>query len=359
MILTIIVFILVIGILVTVHEFGHFVVAKLSGVKVEEFAFGFPPKLWSKKKGETRYIINLLPIGGYVKMLGEEENIKDKRSYSTQPTKKKVAIIVAGVVMNLVLAWVLLAIGFAVGMSPLISSPDSIHGQRLKTSIIIAETKKDSPAEKAGLKQGDEIKGFEVDGQNIVLGQGSELTNFTKSHKGETITINYLRDGSTLSAQVILSDDETQPLGVASIDNSIIRVEWYRAPVVAAVETAKIFKLTFSFIGSLFQGIFTKGQVSGDVGGPIAIYVYTGMAVKLGVMAVLQFVALLSVNLALVNILPLPALDGGKILFIVLRRIMGKHFMQEKIENIIHTVGFALLIGLMILLTIKDIKRFF
>lgn len=359
MIITIIVFILVIGVLVTVHEFGHFIVAKLSGVKVEEFAFGFPPKLWSKKKGETRYILNLLPIGGYVKMLGEDESVKDKRSYSAQPTKKKIAIIVAGVLMNLVLAWVILTIGFAVGMSPLLSSADSIRGQRLRTNVIVADVKKDSPADKAGLKQGDELKAVNANGNTMVVSQGSDLTNFTTSHKNQKIVVEYLRDGERQSAEVILSEDSTQPLGVAAIDDSIVRVEWYRAPVVAAVETAKVFKLTFNFIGSLFKGIFAKGQVSGDVGGPIAIYVYTGMAVKLGLMAVLQFIAILSVNLALVNILPLPALDGGKILFLILRKIMGKHFIQEKAENIIHTIGFALLICLMILLTVKDIKRFF
>jgi regulator of sigma E protease len=359
MILTIIVFILVIGILVTVHEFGHFIVAKLSGVKVEEFAFGFPPKLLSKRKGETLYILNLFPIGGYVKMLGEDENVNNPRSFSAQPTGKKVAVLVAGVVMNLVLAWVLLTIGFAVGMSPLISSPDSINGQKIKTSVIVAETKKDSPAEKAGLKQGDQIIDINYNGQKIVINQGSEITAFTTSHKGQTIIIDYSRDGEQKSSQATLSSDPTQPLGVAAIDDSIIRVAWYRAPGVALVETAKVFKLTFDFVGGLFKGIFTKGQVSGDVGGPIAIYMYTGMAVKLGVMAVLQFIAILSVNLALVNILPLPALDGGKVLFLILRRVMGKHFMQEKVENLIHTIGFALLIGLMILLTIKDIKRFF
>lgn len=360
MLLTIIVFIIVVGLLVTVHEFGHFIVAKLSGVKVEEFAFGFPPKIWSKKIGETKYILNALPIGGYVKMLGEEESVNNKRSYSAQPTKKKIAIIAAGVIMNLFLAWILLSVGFAVGMSPLLSDPDTLPGTKLKTSVIIAEVNKDSAADKAGLMQGDQlVRVVTADGNELKIGKGTDLTAYTTSHPGQIVSIEYLRENESKSTKASLSDDPTQPLGIAMVDNSTIRIPWYQAPWIALIETGKVFKLTFSFIGALFAGIFTKGQVADGIGGPIAIYMYTGMAVKLGFMAVLQFVAILSVNLALVNILPLPALDGGKILFLVLRRIMGKYFIKEKIENIIHTYGFILLILIMLLLTFKDMKRWF
>ncbi len=360
MILTIIVFILILGLLIIAHEFGHFIVAKLSGIKVEEFAFGFPPTIWKKKKGDTVYKINALPLGGYVKMLGEDESVEKPRSYSIQPPLKKVAVVVAGVVMNMILAWFLLAIGFSVGMAPILSSAQSVGGTVIKTSVIVADVKADSPAAKIGLRAEDQINYIaDQTGQKVSIGQGTDLTAFTTNHKGQRITVGFTRGGQEMTATTVLSSDQTQPLGVAAVDNSIVRVPVYRAPWVALVETGKIFKLTFDFIGGLLRNIFVKGQVSQDVGGPVAIYMYTGIAVKLGVMAVLQFVAILSVNLALINILPLPALDGGKILFIILRRIMGRYFIKEHIENYIHLVGFILLIALLVLITFKDISKFF
>jgi regulator of sigma E protease len=346
--------------LIIAHEFGHFISAKLSGIKVEEFAFGFPPTIWKKKKGDTLYMINALPLGGYVKMLGEEENVKDPRSYSSQPARKKVLVVVAGVVMNLVLAWVLLSIGFAVGMAPLLSEPNQIDGTIIKSSVIVAEVVANSPADKSGLKVEDQIEYFlAADGTKTTVIAGQDLTNFTTSHKNQTISIVIKRAGveSTLTAN--LSNDETQPLGVSSINNTIVRVPWYHAPVAGAIETGKVFKLTFDFLVGFFKNLFVTGQVEKGVGGPVAIYVYTGLAVKMGFMAVLQFIAILSVNLALINILPLPALDGGKILFIILRRILGKHFIKEKIENYIHTGGLIALFILIALVTIKDIKNLF
>lgn len=360
MILTIIVFIFVLGLLIIAHEFGHFIVAKITGIKVEEFAFGFPPTIWKKKKGDTTYMINSLPLGGYVKMLGEEESVKDKRSYSSQPARKKIFVVVAGVIMNLVLAWVLLSIGFAIGMAPILSEPSQIDGKIIKNSIIVADVLAGSPADKAGLKVEDQIEYFiAADGTKSTIVVGQDLTNFTTSHKNQTISIFIKRAEveSTLNAK--LSDDATQPLGVSSVNNTIVRVPWYHAPIAGAIETGKVFKLTYDFLLGFFKQLFTTGQVQKDVGGPVAIYVYTGIAVKIGFMAVLQFIAILSVNLALVNILPLPALDGGKILFIVLRRIMGKHFIKEKVENWIHTGGLIALFVLIALVTIKDIKKFF
>lgn len=359
MLITIVVFILIVGLLVSVHELGHFIVAKLVGVKVEEFAFGFPPKIWSKKIGETKYILNVFPIGGYVKMLGEENSVNDKRSFSSQRTSRKIAVIIAGVVMNFVLAWIILTIGFSVGMSPLLSSPDQLGGKRLETSIIIAEVAKDSPADLVGLKPGDQIISIASDNQTVNIEKGNDLTEFTTSHQGQQISLTIDRDNEIKEFEPTLSDNQSQPLGVAAVDNSIIRIPWYKAPLVALIETGKVFQLTFNFIANLFSNMFTAGQIPSDIGGPVAIYVYTGMAVKVGIMAVLQFVAILSINLALVNILPIPALDGGKILFLTLRKIMGRRFIKEKVENIIHTVSFVLLILLMVLLTIKDIRRFF
>lgn len=358
MILTIIVFILVIGLLVIVHEFGHFIMAKKTGVMVEEFAVGFPPRLFSKKIGETEYSINLFPLGGYVKMLGELEHSTSKRAFENQKPGKRFVIAIAGVVMNLFLAWLLFTIGFAVGMSPVVSDPNQIPGKVLSSEIIIAETAKDSVAEKIGLKSGDILLGASAKNETVSFSTASEVTAFSNRHKAQSVTFNYKNDAGTYEKNADFANIEN-PLGVSMIQKSIIRVEWYRAPYVALRETYEVFKLTFDFLGGFFMKLFSHGQVAEEVGGPVAIYVYTGLAVKAGIMVLLQFVALLSINLALINILPFPALDGGRLVFIIAEKIAGKKVVKEHIENIIHTVGYLFLILLVIAVTYKDIIKLF
>lgn len=358
MILTILIFLLVIGILVIVHEFGHFIMAKKCGVKVEEFAVGFPPRIYSKKKGETEYSINLIPLGGYVKMLGELEHSKDKRAFENQKPGKRFVIAISGVLMNVVLAWFLLTVGFAIGMSPVVSNPNTIPGKVLSSEVIIAGTLKDSVAEKADLQSGDILLSGTAKGETVEIKTTDDLSNFTNKHKGSEVTISYKNDQGTHQKNVTLPKEQ-YPLGVQMVQKSIIRVPWYKAPYVALRETYQVFKLTFEFIGGFFTNLFSTGKVSDEVGGPVSIYVYTGLAIKAGFMVLLQFVALLSINLALINILPFPALDGGRIVFIVLEKIFGKKVVREKVENIIHTAGYALLILLMIAITYKDILKLF
>ncbi len=358
MILTIIIFLLVIGVLILVHEFGHFIMAKKIGVKVEEFAIGFPPRLFSIKRGETEYSINLIPLGGYVKMLGELEHSSDKRAFENQTPGKRFVIAIAGVLMNVILAWVILTIGFAVGMSPVVSSPDSIPGKKLSSEIIIAGFEKDSPAEKAGLAGGDIVLGASVGNNSADFNSIKDLQNFSAQHKGEKVTIKYKRDNKVDQKEVLeLSNDA--PLGVVIVEKSIIKVPWYKAPYVALHETYEIVKLTFSFFGDLVRKLFSTGKVEEGVGGPVAIYVYTGLAIKAGVMVLLQFVALLSINLAVINILPFPALDGGRLVFIVLEKLFRKRVIKEKVENIIHMVGYALLILLIVAITYRDVANLF
>lgn len=359
MILTIIAFIIVLGLLVIAHEFGHFIMAKKSNVKVLEFAIGFPPKIASFIKGETAYVINAIPIGGYVKMLGELEHSSSPRAFENQKPGKRFSIAVAGVIMNLVLAWIILTIGFSVGMSPIVSDPESIPGKRLSSEVIIAGTEKDSPAEAAGIKSGDILLSASIGGESFNFSSTSEVTKFTTSHMDQLVNLQLKNDSKTFEKQIKLSTDKEQPLGVAMVLKSIIKVVWYKAPYVALRETYEITKLTVTFLGSFFAKIFVSGKVSEEVGGPVAIYVYTGLAVKAGIMALLQFIAILSVNLALVNILPFPSLDGGRIVFIILEKLFGKKVIREQIENIIHTVGFVILILLILAITYKDIVKLF
>lgn len=359
MILTIIAFIITLSLLVIAHEFGHFVVAKKVNVKVEEFAIGFPPKLFGFKRGETEYSVNAFPVGGYVKMLGELEHSRSPRAFENQKPGKRFAIAVAGVIMNILLAWVILSIGFTVGMSPLVSEPGQIPGEIISKNIVIAAVEGGSPADQAGIKENDKLISMTSGTTTVEFDSVKQVSSFTKTYANKKIEVKVENDAGVFQKEIVLSSDTEQPLGVAVVDKSIVRVPWYKAPYVGLRETVKITELTINFLGGFFANLFSTGQMSDSVGGPIAIYVYTGLAVKAGIMTLLQFIALLSVNLAIVNILPFPSLDGGRILFIILEKIFGKKVIKEKAENIIHTVGFALLILLILAVTYKDIVNIF
>ena len=359
MILTIIVFLIVLGILVIVHEFGHFIVAKKTGVKVEEFAVGFPPRIYSKKRGETQYSINAIPLGGYVKMLGELEHSKDKRAFENQRPITRFWISIAGVTMNIILAWVLLTIGFSIGMSPIVSDPASIPGKRLSSEIILADVVKDSPADKAGIQAGDIALSATSDGVLTEFTGLSQFDQYNADHKSKVVTYSLKRDQDIVTKTATLSSDSEAQLGVAIIEKADIRVPVYKAPYIALRETFRIAKLTLEFLWAFIAKLFTHGQFVEGVGGPVAIYTYTGLALKAGIMVLLQFVALLSINLALINILPFPALDGGRLVFIILEKIYGKKVVKEHVENIIHNVGFAILIIFILAITYKDILNLF
>ncbi len=357
MILTIISFVVILSILVVAHEFGHFIVAKRTGIKVEEFAIGFPPRVWSKKVGETEYSINAIPLGGYVKMLGEVEKSSHPRAFENQSRGVRFSTAIAGVVMNIILAWFILTIGFAIGMSPIVSDYRDIPGKVMNSEIIVASVLSDSAAASAGLKQMDKIISIENGEEKHIFGSIEELSEYTKSHQGEKVLVNYNRDGESQQKEVALGKDTVSPLGISAVNNAIVRVAWYKAPYVALRETYEITKYTALFVKDLFVKIFTDQKVSDQVGGPVQIYMATGTAVKIGFMAVLQLIAILSVNLAIINIMPLPALDGGRILFIIIESIARKRVIKEKVESIIHTIGFALLFLVIALVTYNDIAK--
>jgi regulator of sigma E protease len=359
MLLTIITFIAVLVVLVMVHELGHFIAAKMAGVYVKEFAFGFPPRLLSKKYKGTRYSINAIPLGGYVTMLGELEEHPDPRAFENQSRFKRFIISIAGVIMNIFLAWLILDIGFTVGMAPIVSSAKSIPGTIQKSEVMVAEVITNSPADQIGLKPGDIITGAKIDGNEIVISSIEELSNFSFSSKGKDVTLYYksAESGEDIAKNVIISNDADAPLGVVVIEQGVVRVPWYKAPYVAFREVVKIFQLTFLFLKKFFVRAVFSTQIVEGIGGPVAIYTYTGTAVKAGAMAILQFIAILSTNLALVNILPFPALDGGRIFFVLSEVIARRKLVKQRAEQIIHSVGFVLLILMVAMLTYKDVLR--
>lgn len=352
MLLTIIVFIVILGLLIFVHELGHFLMARKNGVKVEEFAFGFPPRLWSIKRKETVYAINVIPLGGYVKLLGEEEGSDQTGSFGKKSVWSRISIVVAGVLMNFILAIILMTIGFSVGMTPLVSDPANMSGVK-ESKVMVVYVLPNSAASSVGIKTNDILNGFS---------SATDLQKFTHTNAGKEVDISISRDNSIENLKVKLSENLESPLGVSIVPVTKVKQPVYLAFVTATTETGKTIGTFFSFIGNIIKSVFTTGSAGAaaeGVVGPIGLFNFTGEAIKLGWIYVLQLVILLSINLGIVNILPFPALDGGKALFIGLEGIFRKKVVRAEIENIIHLVGFILLILLMIAITFRDVKNFF
>ncbi|MFA6492925.1 MAG: M50 family metallopeptidase [Patescibacteria group bacterium] len=350
MFLTIIIFVAILVILILIHEFGHFIAAKLNGIKVEEFAFGFPPRLFSKIYHGTRYAFNLIPLGGYVSLLGENEDIKKPGSYYSKKVWQKMTVILSGVLMNFILAIVVLTIGFSVGMTPLVSDPTNLGGTKT-SQVMIAEVAPNSAASGIGLEPGNILKGFSTP---------SELQEFTKSHAGQQVSLEVQKGKETQTYQVTLASSEA-PLGVGVVSVTKVKQPVYKAVVTATVEVGKSIGVIFTVLWQIIKSLFTTGTAgeAGDgVVGPVGIYNFTASAIKVGWIYILQLLAILSINLGIINILPFPALDGGKLLFLALEGIFRKKVVRQEVENLIHTIGFIILIILMLAIVFRDILKF-
>lgn len=550
-VLTAIVFILVLSLLILVHEFGHFIAAKRSGIKVEEFGLGLPPRIWGKKKGETLYSINAIPFGGFVRMMGEDDlsgkASKSKRSFAGKPIRTRVKVLVAGVVMNFLLAWVLMTTGFTIGMQPLVAPDDflnevdnglielsegvlvaevlpgslaedagimpgdmiygvgddlisdgnlmeainedpytvldlrrgdelisyeilydgdlefkeeenklgvelfgyatipvveangytyiprvkifevkqgsdpyqaglrsgdiiiSVNGQNIystgefeeivrgndeltyviyrggmresflvelntKGTIILSDVVKDSPADEAGLKEGDTIvsvNGFEF--KNML-----EMIAFLENSKDENMAYLIERDGERIFYEmktkegkigVILSElrdyGEGQEMSVYNTDvlSTVINVNQEKYPIYEAVyegfnETVDLSYFTLKMFKQFVTGLIGRGEISETVSGPVEIARLTHGFVQKGAIPVLQFIAILSLSLAVINILPFPALDGGRLLFVLIELLLGRK-VSPKWEAHIHVVGYVLILFLILAVTYSDIVQLF
>src|SRR3989344_3476981 len=348
--LTFLVFVLVLGLLIFVHEAGHFIAARLAGVKVEEFAFGFPPTLFARRRGGTKYMINAIPLGGYVKLLGEDENVKKKNSFSGKKARFRLAIVVAGVIMNFLLAYILLVAGYLVGTNPIAIDPTKLGGQHTD-QVLIAQIEEGSPAETADLRAGDFLNGF---------ASAEAFAQFTKDNQGKEVTFNIERKRHQFPVTVKLRAAENMPaLGVAlSGQGTRVRLGFWGALGAGGREVGGFIKLAINFLGQFFVTLFDHGKISEEAAGPIGIYTITGHAVQLGWIYVMQFVPILSLNLGLINILPFPALDGGRAVFIFLEGVLRRKVVRLEVEAIMHTVGFVLLIALMAAITYRETVRY-
>ena len=378
MFLTIIVFVLILGLLIFVHEFGHFIVAKRAGIRVEEFGFGFPPRLFGVKRGETIYSINLLPIGGFVRIYGEmgpepEKNRSKKnkpvdkeafekeeeRAFYKKPAGTRAKITVAGVVMNLLLAAFLLGIGHWLGLPTIIGDDQAANLK--ETKIQITQVAFDSPAEQAGIQIGDTITELRITNHESRINKVSQIQDFINSHQGEEITLVIQRGDEILEKNLVPRIDfpaEEGSIGVGLVRTAIVSYPWYQALIKGITSTVNLLWVMVSVFAGLIWQLISTGQLAVDIAGPVGIYALTGQAAKLGFIYILQLAALLSINLAILNILPFPALDGGRLLFILIEKIKGSP-VSQKIERAVHTVGFVILILLMVAVTWRDIARFF
>lgn len=355
--LTVIVFILMLLALVLVHEFGHFIAAKKAGCNVEEFAFGFPPRLWSFTKNGTRYSFNLLPIGGYVKIEGEdmEEENPGPGSFASKSVYWRLAILAAGVTMNIVLAVFLLTWQAAVGVPTLVTDENQNNLTDIKT--FITQVDQGSPAEQIGLQQFDRVVSVNgVTDPNI-----EQVQKIVNDNQGEKISLEVERRGQHLEQTItprINAPPNEGPMGVALQMTGLEKAPLWQAPWAGLKRTGQALWLIVAEFSSILQRLIVQQEVSESIAGPVGIAVYTNEMTNMGLSYILEFAAFISINLAIINILPIPALDGGRIIFALTEAITRRR-VPKKVEQISHMTGFALLILLMLLVTFKDIGRFF
>jgi len=352
----VIVFFVVLAALVLSHEFGHFLFAKLRGVKVEEFGFGFPPRLFGLRKGETLYSINLLPLGGFVKIFGEDATEeKLPRSFAAEPGRWRALIIGAGVLFNVLLAWLLLTAGFAAGMPSLVESGKEASFAR--TEVRVLEVQTGTPAEAAGFAAGDRIIALRNRATRLEVGAIEDVQQFISAYRGESVAVEILRKGTT---QTIFATPDAAPidgkgaLGIAMGLVGIERVSWYAAPVRGASAVGQMLSGVVAGIADIFVRVLRREPALAHVTGPVGIAMIVGDASQLGALFLLQLVAFLSINLAIVNLLPIPGLDGGRLLFLLVEAVRGAP-VNQRAHSYAHTVGFVLLILFMLFITYRDL----
>lgn len=372
-------FLLVVGLilfvgLVVVHEFGHFIAARRSGVEVEEFGIGFPPraKVLARKNG-TVYTLNWLPLGGFVKLKGEHDSDTEKGTFGAASLTNKVKIMLAGVAMNALTAFALFTLAALVGLPKLVDNQFTVASDTkvVRQEVIIGYVEPGSPAEKAGLKQRDVITSIGKPGeQPRGVESKNVLPEITKALAGQEARVLYLRDGKQEATNVQLrttaevdaskkTDDPKGYLGISPSEYILQRSTW-SAPIVAGGLIKQFTELTLKGLGSALSGLARGNgkQASEQVSGPVGIFVIFKEGSNLGYEFILMLVGLISLTLAIMNALPIPALDGGRLFVTLLFRAIRRP-LKESTEDLIHGSGFAVLMVLFVLITVVDIRRFF
>jgi regulator of sigma E protease len=372
MLFTALVFIVILSLLVFVHEVGHFFTARFFKVKTEEFGFGLPPRIcgWKKLNGKRKFFwgsapaeeiksegtilsLNWLPLGGFVTIKGQDGESSDADSFAAQKAWKRFLILAAGVFMNLVLAAVLISGSYMIGAPQVIDDANAATARDVQIQII--QVLPESPAAAAGLAPGDTL--LALDGKSFT--GVAAVQSYINEKAAQTVKFQIKREGVTLEKEIIpAKKGEIGQVGVALVKSGIVSFPWYEALWLGITTT--FFLLIQIILGfyNLLKNVFIGQPAGVEVSGPIGIAVLTGQVARLGFVYILQFASMLSINLAIINFLPFPALDGGRVLFIIIEKIRGKK-VNQKVEQIVHAVGLALLLLLFVVITGRDLLKLF
>lgn len=347
-VLKILVFLLILGTIILVHEFGHFALAKLAGVKVETFAIGFPPRLFSVRRGETEYAINLIPLGGYVKMAGEEDP-DVPRGFSSASRGWRAAILLAGITMNVLAAVAFFSLAFATGWPEV-----------TKSEIIVSQVQPSSPAAEAGLRSNDVI--VSMNGQAIT--SATQLRRLTDESLGRPVTLVFRRGGVENSARLTPRANvppDQGPIGIAIVEQPLqeepVNFPIGSAIVNGAIQAARSVGSTVLVIVLMVKGLIPVADARPI--GPAGIYQVVGQATVATVQTgwlypILSVAGTISAGVAFANFLPIPGLDGGRLLFVLVEAVRGRRMKPER-ENVIHFVGLAFMVSLFLVITYFDI----
>ncbi|MDP3962632.1 MAG: site-2 protease family protein [bacterium] len=348
--MTVIIFLIVLAVLIFVHELGHFLSARACGIKVSEFAIGFGPRLLRWTRGETTYALNIIPFGGYVKIFGEnpdDESIsgpESSRSFVNKPKWQQIMVLAAGVFFNFVFAWIIISIAFMSGVPASVDSYSKYPDRMTDPRVVITYVEPGSPAEKAGLKTGAEISGFS---------SVEEVQEYIGESGGREVKIN---DKAIVAKEGIV--EGKYAIGIAMDKVATLQLPVHLAIVESARFSVHMIKAVTVGIYDLVVGMFRGTSSLSAVTGPIGIAGLVGDAASLGFTYLLLFTALISINLGVLNLVPFPALDGGRILFVLIEAVILRP-IKPVVANSINAIGFILLILLMIVVTYRDVAKLF
>lgn len=360
--------------LVVIHEFGHFIAARRNGVEVEEFGIGFPPRarVLGRKHG-TVYTLNWLPLGGFVRLKGEHDADTAKGSFGAASLMAKTKIMTAGVAMNLVTAFILLTFLALVGIPKIVDDQFTVASDTkiIKNDILIAYVEADSPAAKAGLEARQRLVAIGPTADSLeAVSAASLLPAITEKYAGQTVVVQYESNGelrqtsATLRSKEVVedsrkTDDPVGYIGIVPTEYTLQRATW-SAPIVSLGLIKQFTVLTFKGLGTAIAGIFQGDttKASEQVSGPVGVFVLLKDGSVLGYQFIVLIIAVISLTLAIMNVLPIPALDGGRLFVTWLFRVIKKP-LKQRTEDWIHGTGFALLMVLFVLITFIDIRRFF
>ncbi|TSD01901.1 MAG: Uncharacterized protein Athens071425_261 [Parcubacteria group bacterium Athens0714_25] len=374
--MNILIFIIILGVLIFVHELGHFVMAIRNGIKADEFGFGFPPRIFgfvrSEKTGRfklvfgnkkiesvnTVYSINWIPLGGFVKIKGENgEGENEKDSFSAKSAWVRIKVLSAGVIMNFLLAWLLFSAIFVMGAPESIIDDASVVSPKVQISQVLENT----PAMEMGLKVGDEIsKLCAASGSGCISVEKTvQVQDFISASKGMEILMEIKRGDEILKLKGVPRMEypaDQGSLGISLARTAMVKYPWYQSITKGFMAVIDFVMMILGALFALAKMLFVKSSVPLDISGPVGIAIITKQVAALGLVYVLQFAAILSINLGIINALPFPALDGGRVFFILIEKIKGSP-VSKNFEQLAHTAGFLFLIILMVVITFRDISN--